>query len=122
MPIDTAGSPRSTRVSVWRVMNARSAITAIVIRRRLRADDRSSPSFASALRTVGGRPVSAEEPRMDDNLDQKPYYVNDIIHCAEPVPSATIMSMRAASLLVLAGCNSILGIAIDSDLTRGARA
>src|SRR3954447_15176229 len=59
MPIDTPESPRSTRASVLRVMKARSAMIAIVIRRRRRAAPMSSPSLLSARWTGPGSASSA---------------------------------------------------------------
>ena len=55
MPIDTPGSPFSTLTSVERLMKARSAMRATGIRLRLRAADRSMPSFRRARRTLNGR-------------------------------------------------------------------
>ena len=55
MPIDTPGSPFSTRTSVERLMKARSAMSADEIRLRLRAAERSMPSFRRARRTLNGK-------------------------------------------------------------------
>ena len=65
MPMDTRGSPFSTRASVVRLMKARSAIIATGIRRRLRAADTSIPSLRNARRTPKGRACWDREAFID---------------------------------------------------------
>ena len=54
-PAEAPGSPFSTRPSVMRLMSARSAKSAVGIRRRRCASRRSAPSFRSARTTGSGR-------------------------------------------------------------------
>ena len=73
MPIDTPGSPFSTRARVVRLMKARSAMSATGIRRRRRAAETSMPSFCRARRTPRGRACWDREAFMNQKTYSNTY-------------------------------------------------
>ena len=73
MPIDTPGSPFSTLARVVRLMKARSAISAMGIRRRRRAAERSMPSFCRARRTPRGSACWDREDFMNEKAGDRAY-------------------------------------------------